>query len=322
MKKLIVLFVFCFGILSIGANAQLKVNSSGYVGINQSNPLYNLDWSGNGRFKGSSGDSFIFDTNYLGVPVIYPDTDGSGSLGYINGFESIYGHVVTAYYFATLSDETVKENIVNLGSTLDKIVQLRGVRYDLKSELFKTANEKIKASQIAEGKDQIGFLAQELKDIFPELVRYDSLRNQYGVMYDRMVPILVEAMKEQQSQIDALKNQVAAIEVNCCNSSLKSASIATGTTTDLAENKVQLDQNIPNPFSKETKIGCFVPEGSGASVLYIYNMNGTQLQQYSINGKGKQTVTINGNSFQPGMYLYALVIDGTEVDTKRMILTK
>jgi len=41
-----------------------------------------------------------------------------------------------------------------------------------------------------------------------------------------------------------------------------------------------------------------------------------------MNGKGKQSVTINGNSLQPGMYLYALVIDGKEVDTKRMILTK
>ncbi|MBN2635082.1 MAG: hypothetical protein JXR61_02345 [Prolixibacteraceae bacterium] len=51
-------------------------------------------------------------------------------------------------------------------------------------------------------------------------------------------------------------------------------------------------------------------------------MNGTQLQQYSINGKRKQSVTIYGNSFVPGIYLYTLVIDGREVDTKRMILTK
>ena len=43
---------------------------------------------------------------------------------------------------------------------------------------------------------------------------------------------------------------------------------------------------------------------------------------FNVNGKGKQTVTINGNSLEPGMYLYALVIDGKEVDTKRMILTK
>jgi hypothetical protein len=46
------------------------------------------------------------------------------------------------------------------------------------------------------------------------------------------------------------------------------------------------------------------------------------LQQYNVNGKGKQTVTIDGNGFEPGMYLYVLVIDGKEVDTKRMILTK
>jgi hypothetical protein len=47
-----------------------------------------------------------------------------------------------------------------------------------------------------------------------------------------------------------------------------------------------------------------------------------QLQQYNVNGKGKQTITISGNSLEPGMYLYALVVDGKEVDTKRMILTK
>ena len=51
-------------------------------------------------------------------------------------------------------------------------------------------------------------------------------------------------------------------------------------------------------------------------------MQGTQLQQYNLTAKGKQEITINGNSFVPGMYLYSLVIDGKEIDTKRMILTK
>lgn len=166
-----------------------------------------------------------------------------------------------------------------------------------------------------------GFIAQDFQKIYPDLVYEDSL-GYLSIDYISVIPLLVEALKVQQSQIEALKNQVATIEVNCCNNSLKSASIATGTTNDLAENKAQLDQNIPNPFSQETKIGCYIPEGSSTSVLYIYNMNGTQLQQYNINGKGKQSVTINGNSFVPGMYLYALVIDGKEVDTKRMILTK
>lgn len=119
-----------------------------------------------------------------------------------------------------------------------------------------------------------------------------------------------------------LQEKVETIEKNCCNNSsnLKSASI--GTSTTLTQYKAKLDQNIPNSFSQETRIGCFIPEGAGNSVLYIYNMNGAQLQQYSINGKEEQSVTISGNTLEPGMYLYALVIDGREVDTKRMILTK
>ena len=47
-----------------------------------------------------------------------------------------------------------------------------------------------------------------------------------------------------------------------------------------------------------------------------------QLQQYSKNGVGHQSVILSGNSFKPGMYLYALVVDGKEVDIKRMIITK
>lgn len=164
--------------------------------------------------------------------------------------------------------------------------------------------------------DRYGFIAQELMKVYPELVDQDK-EGYLNIDYTGLIPIMVEAIKELQERIETIEN-------NCCNNAanLKSASISAGATNNLTDNKAQLDQNIPNPFSKETKIGCFIPEGSVNSVLYIYNMNGTQLQQYNVNGKGKQSVTINGNSFVPGMYLYALVIDSKEIDTKRMILTK
>lgn len=152
----------------------------------------------------------------------------------------------------------------------------------------------------------------------PEAIFYFEDEDRYYIDYNELIPVIVEAMKEQQAIIEELKSVVA----NCCTNELKSASVATGTSTDLANNKASLDQNIPNPFSRETKIGCFIPDGATTSMLYIYNMNGTQLQQYNVTGKGKQTVTIYGNSFEPGMYLYTLIIDGKEVDTKRMILTK
>ena len=196
------------------------------------------------------------------------------------------------------------------------------MKYDLKKGYFNVSDEKLKNKLDEESKNEIGFLAQELKEVFPEIVFLDTTSNLYSISYTRLVPVLVEAIKEQQVQIEELKGKIISIEENCCKNNVKSASLATEITNDITENQAQLDQNIPNPFSKETKIGCFIPDGSNSSVLYIYNMQGAQLQQYNLNGKGKQQVTINGNSFVPGMYLYSLVIDGKEIDTKRMILTK
>lgn len=103
---------------------------------------------------------------------------------------------------------------------------------------------------------------------------------------------------------------------------LKSGSLSTTIKDVTDENFPTLDQNIPNPFSNETRIGCFIPATAAKADLYIYNLSGVQLQQNEIIGKGKQTVTISRYSFEPGMYLYTLVIDGKEVDTKRMMLTE
>ena len=57
-------------------------------------------------------------------------------------------------------------------------------------------------------------------------------------------------------------------------------------------------------------------------MIYIYNMRGMQIKSISIPEKGYGTITINGSDLQAGMYLYTLIVDGKEVDTKRMILTK
>lgn len=100
----------------------------------------------------------------------------------------------------------------------------------------------------------------------------------------------MEAIKEQQIKIDELKGIIA----KCCEANLKSATILEP--GNINENTASLDQNISNPFNQETRIGCYIPESSTTSVLYVYNMNGAQLQQYNVTGKGQQTITINGNS--------------------------
>ncbi len=264
-------------------NYKLFINDNGYVGINTSNPTYQL---------------------------------------YVNGDIATYGTL------RILSDERFKTDIKPITSSIDNLLKLEGVtykmnktkkiEYDLSSikdpERRKAAEAEMALYDPNAKNDRIGFIAQKVKEVYPELVDQDK-EGYMNVDYIGLIPVLVEAIKDQQLQIKNLSVQI----VDCCkNNNLKSASITTGIT----ENKAQLDQNIPNPFSTETRIGCVIPDYATTSILYIYNMNGTQLQQYNINGKGEQTVTINGSSFQPGMYLYSLIIDGKEIDTKRMILTK
>lgn len=210
MKKLVIIFVLGFMTLSFGATAQVKVASNGYVGINQTAPAYNLDWFGTARFWAISGGALLFDnTGYGNVATIRPVDDWNGCLGRSDKrFNLVYADHVIARQYTTTSDENLKENIKNLDGSLGKIQKLRGVSYDLKPGYFNVSDASLQAKLDQENKNEIGFLAQELKEVFPEVVFLDTTSNLYSVNYSSLVPVLVEAMKEQQAQIEELKKLV------------------------------------------------------------------------------------------------------------------
>jgi hypothetical protein len=323
MKKNSTFLILCFIALTFGANAQLKVNSSGKVGIGlDPDATYNLSLT-SAIFKAGGGyPDLIAGPNPGGTQAraIYPTVTNNGMLGAsTNVFSSVYATTHYGTLVALGSDKRLKENFRTIEKPLDKILQISGQKYDFisnRTDSFKSENEKKRETRIE--KDRLGFIAQDLQKILPEAVFYFEDEDRYYIEYNALIPVIVEAMKEQQAQIEELKSIIA----NYCETNLKSAALITSTTETMIEDVARLDQNIPNPFNKETRIGCVIPKGSTSSFLYVYNMNGAQLQQYNIAGTGQQTITISGNSLEPGMYLYALVVDGKEVDTKRMILTK
>ena len=79
--------------------------------------------------------------------------------------------------------------------------------------------------------------------------------------------------------------------------------------------KTVLYQNSPNPFSEQTEIRHSISNNTISAYIYIFDMQG------KLNYFGNGFININRYQFEPGMYLYSLIIDGKEVDTKRMILT-
>lgn len=347
MKNIQLFLIVWFVVLSFGAMAQIQVNSSGCVGIGTAaNSSYKLKVEGSSCFRSSyfngssifnANSSFTYPVAISGPPVTSPFLVVSGNTGsaptvIINGTTTGYILTINGNAYATGgtwqgSDSKLKKNITPLNGKLmlSKIMNIDGKKYEFKSrqELQEIYSQLSGDSlitkmipQLSEG-EQYGFIAQEIEKDFPELVKTDSMTMLKAVNYDGMIPVRLQAIKEQQSQLARLQMQIDQV----ASARLKSAAI-TSATNSLDEPQARLDQNIPNPFNRETKIGCFIPESSNWVVIYIYNMNGAQLQQYSINGKGEQSVVISGNALDPGMYLYTLVVDGKEVDTKRMILTK
>ncbi len=194
-------------------------------------------------------------------------------------------------------------------------MQMDGLKYDFISTVpdsMKDEKEKEKRKRLE--KDKLGFIAQDLQSILPEAVFYDDGADKYYIDYLAVIPVIVEAMKEQQEQIGLLESE---IELLKGKNNEKSAFIN-------AEDAqvASLNQNIPNPFSSNTLIEMNIPKSVLRAVLYIYNMQGEQIKKIAVNERGNTSVTIEGNTLKAGMYLYTLITDNKEVDTKKMILTR
>ena len=238
------------------------------------------------------------------------------------------------------SDARMKENIKDISKSLGKLRQLRSVSYNFKEDnkeqpipekfLEKGFDiEKMKAelksipktNQYLLSRNFYGFLAQDVQKLFPDLVFEDSV-GMLSVDYIGMIPLLVNGLKEQQEQIEKQQLQIEELQAAVFSNILRSD---TNTEEKTGINQVNVEtsvlyQNAPNPFSERTVIRYFLPESTKTADIYIFNMQGSVVKKISANRSGM--IEIQGSDLQAGMYLYSLIADGKEVDTKRMILTK
>jgi len=106
----------------------------------------------------------------------------------VNGNTTVGNDLTVSGDVVVSSDARLKANIVSLGSTLAKLLLIDGKTYTMKKD----------------GKQKIGVLAQDIQKVFPELVTTDN-KDMLAVNYQGLVPVLINALKEQQSEIDELK---------------------------------------------------------------------------------------------------------------------
>jgi hypothetical protein len=113
----------------------------------------------------------------------------------------VNGSVAGVGAYNNVSDERYKTNITRLTHALDKIMALRGVEYNWRSNAFPQMK--------FDNGTQLGFVAQEIKDVLPEVISQDA-RGYYSIAYSKVIPVLVEAIKEQQKEMEIQQNEKSA----------------------------------------------------------------------------------------------------------------
>ena len=215
------------------ASASLEVHGSG-------SNIFKVEGSIGTLFSVDDGlDDVIFAANNVsGTPVISANADNTVKLGKLGGFGIVisgstpapsndsaniiitgsiqhrgsYGLGVAAsatlgrfdalndvVAFST-SDKRLKDNITPIENALDKVSQIQGIEFDWKS----LSDEEKRSIHGNEGHD-IGVIAQEVEKILPEVVT--TRDNGYkAVKYEKIIPLLIEAIKELQAEVQELKN--------------------------------------------------------------------------------------------------------------------
>ncbi|MEM0995957.1 MAG: tail fiber domain-containing protein [Bacteroidota bacterium] len=267
------------------------------------------------------------------------DLCGSGATGFAGFFD---GDVFVTGTLTHLSDRRLKKNIENETEAIDRIMQLRPTTYEFNTEKFDFMN-------LDRGLNH-GFIAQELEEVFPEMVskvvhpidpsvgelNEEEIANLKepgatnfelkSVNYTMLIPVLTKAIQEQQTQLetekarnDELQSELENIKAQLALLNTSMGKGATGL-NDLESNV--LFQNVPNPFDQDTEIRYTTVRTASDVVLNVYNLQGQEIARFNNLKPGEGSVNITGASLDAGMYLYTLIVDGQAAGTKRMILTK
>ncbi len=150
-----------------------------------------------------------------------------------------------------------------------------------------------------------------------------------AIKYSGLIPVLIDAINEidslrilQEVKINDLEARVSVLESSLNFSGAKKSVSSSETENFVNADVPTLSQNAPNPFNRETRISYYLPEFITQASITIYNLNGNALKNIILSGTGKGVISIDGSELKPGIYLYSLITNGKEVDTKRMILTE
>jgi hypothetical protein len=170
-----------FGMLAIGVN---NIYGIGDTLIDPDN--YGGYYYADGQYTGTNpGVAFVIGNGDVNTE------NGLAGNNPSNAFVVNYDGSATLSGELTIdSDMRLKSNITSLGSTLSKLLLIDGKSYSMKKD----------------GKQKIGVIAQDIKEVFPELVTKDA-NEMLAVNYQGLIPVLINALNEQQKELRTIKKE-------------------------------------------------------------------------------------------------------------------
>ena len=306
-----------YGVYGSGSYGVAGNASSGGTGV-YGNGFYGV----NG--KSTSGYGGVFSSGGQGIDVTTSSTADNIYAGVFHHNVYVYGTV------SQTSDRRVKKNITGVKNAMSIVSRLKPTYYEFKHE------GEFAKMNLPQGK-HYGLIAQDLEEVLPELVSpapygdggdtsartmtqreaTSAFKGGKGINYTELIPILISAMQEQdsimQAKVTKLEDEVAELK-----EIIKALGNNRGSETF---SNAWIKQNAPNPVNGNTTIQYYIPSTSKNARMEMTDAKGQILQYWNLsNGQG--TVVINAGTLASGTYQYSLVLEGKLVATKKIIIAK
>lgn len=327
------------GIYGTGSSYGVQGNSSGGYGV------YSSSYSGIAVYGTSNSNigGYFFSSLSHGLWAATSSTAAGAYAGVFQGNVFTYNAYIT-------SDKNLKKNIQEFGDAMSIINKLKPKNYEFRDD------GKYASLQLPKG-NHYGFLAQDLEEVLPELVRDAPLRinnskavsqptvaiqpgevatpilnpqqeateviKTKGVNYIELIPIVIKGMQELNAANKILKEENNLIKQELADLRQLITDLTkgqTGNTTTKAS--AYLEQNIPNPVTGNTIIRYQVPVTTASAKVTITNAAGQLIKTIMIVDKGAGQFNFNSAALAAGTYHYSLWVEGKQADTKRLIIAR
>jgi hypothetical protein len=230
-------------------------------------------------------------------------------------------------FWTVASDRRLKKDVSAFTDGLEVLTKVKPVWFEYTGE-----------AGLPTHKTYVGVVAQQMQEIAPYMVGSFAYQDAAGKKADyldydanALTYILVNAVQEQQKQMEQLQKendarlqekdaQIETLEARLTRlEQLLSQQPGASSAQTSAESggDARLWQNVPNPTEGTTLIRYSIPQQANQAQISLHSLKGELLQTFPIRGEGE--LSVNTTTLPEGVYVYHLLVDGKQVDAKKLL---